>query len=168
MVRDLARRVEIPLLLDADGLNAHAEKLDLLSGRPAPTVMTPHAGELGRLLGRESQEIERRRLHSAREAAAAAQAIIVLKGDDTIVADPSGRAAVSPGGASALATAGTGDVLSGVVGAFLAKHMDPFEAACAGVCVHARAGRRAAQRIGTEGVIARDVIEALPGARQEG
>ncbi|MEA2211861.1 MAG: ADP-dependent NAD(P)H-hydrate dehydratase / NAD(P)H-hydrate epimerase [Solirubrobacteraceae bacterium] len=168
LVRDLARTAALPLLLDADGLNAHADHLAALADRPAATVLTPHAGELGRLLGRESQEIERHRLASVREAAKLAQAVVVLKGDDTLVADPSGRVAVSPGGASALATAGTGDVLSGVTGAFLAKRMDPFEAACAAVIVHARAGQVAARRIGTEGVIARDVIEALPEARQEG
>ena len=86
----------------------------------------------------------------------------MLKGDDTIVAEPSGRTAVNRGGAAALATAGTGDVLSGVIGAYLAKRMDPFEAACAGVLVHARAGQLAAEWIGPEGVIARDVIDALP------
>ena len=79
--------------------------------------------------------------------------------------DAAGLTAVSPGGSSALATAGTGDVLSGVIGAYLAKDMDPFHAACAGVFVHARAGRIVERRIGTEGVIARDVIEALPEAR---
>jgi NAD(P)H-hydrate epimerase len=167
LVRDLARTTELPLLLDADGLNAHAGELDGLAARSAPTVLTPHAGELGRLLGRDSQEVERRRLACVREAARLAQAVVVLKGDDTLVAEPSGRVAVSPGGASALATAGTGDVLSGVTGAFLAKEMDPFEAACAAVIVHARAGQVAARRIGTEGVIARDVIDALPEARQE-
>jgi hydroxyethylthiazole kinase-like uncharacterized protein yjeF len=165
LVRDLAASAEIPLLLDADGLNAHAERLRSLATRPAATVLTPHAGELGRLLGRESSEVERHRLAYAREAASLAQAIVVLKGDDTIVAEPSGRAAVSRGGAAALATAGTGDVLSGVIGAFLAKRMDPFEAACAGVLVHARAGQLASRSIGPEGVIARDVIEALPQAR---
>jgi ADP-dependent NAD(P)H-hydrate dehydratase / NAD(P)H-hydrate epimerase len=168
LVRDLARTVEIPLLLDADGLNAHAGHLDALAGRPAPTVLTPHAGELARLLGRDSEDIERHRLASVREASALAEAVVVLKGDDTLVAEPSGRVAVSRGGASALATAGTGDVLSGVTGAFLAKRMDPFAAACAAVAVHARAGQVAARRVGTEGVIARDVIEALPEARQEG
>jgi ADP-dependent NAD(P)H-hydrate dehydratase / NAD(P)H-hydrate epimerase len=165
LVRDLAASAEIPLLLDADGLVAHAERLGALAGRTAPTVLTPHAGELARLLGCESAEIEEHRLACVRRAASLACAIVVLKGDDTIVADPDGRAAVSRGGASALATAGTGDVLSGVIGAYLSKHMDPFEAACAGVLVHARAGRLAAQRIGPEGVIARDVIEALPQAR---
>ncbi len=89
----------------------------------------------------------------------------MLKGDDTIVAAPDGRVAVSRGGAAALATAGTGDVLSGVIGAYLAKRMDPFTAACAGVFVHARAGQLAAAEIGAEGVIASDVIEAAAAAR---
>ncbi len=165
LCRELAASVELPLLLDADGLNAHAERLESLAKRSGPTVLTPHAGELGRLLGLPSDEIERRRLAYARRAAALAQAIVVLKGDDTIVAEPSGRVAVNRGGAPALATAGTGDVLSGVIGAYLAKHMDPFVAACAGVFVHARAGQLAAEWIGPEGVVAHDVIEALPRAR---
>jgi len=136
----------------------------LLADREAATVLTPHAGELARLLETDSQAIAARRLQSARRAAREAQAIIVLKGDDTIVAAPDGRAGVNRGGAPALATAGTGDVLSGVVGAFLAKRMGAFHAACAGVLVHARAGQLAAQEIGPEGVIASDVIAALPRA----
>jgi NAD(P)H-hydrate epimerase len=164
--RELAASLPVPLLIDADGLNAHAQRLESLAGRTAPTVLTPHAGELGRLLGVESDQIERHRLACARRAASLAQAIVVLKGDDSIVAAPSGQTAVSRGGAAALATAGTGDVLSGVIGAYLAKRMDPFVAACAGVWVHARAGQLAAGRVGDEGVIARDVIEALPGARR--
>ena len=165
LARRVAQRADLALLLDADGLNAHAERLESLAQRAAPTVLTPHAGELGRLLGSESSEIEAHRLASVRRAAALAKAIVVLKGDDTIVAHPDGRAAVSGGGAPALATAGTGDVLSGVIGAYLSKAMDPFAAACAGVLVHARAGRLVAETIGPEGVIASDVIEALPRAR---
>ena len=160
----LARAAPVPLVLDADGLNAHAGSLNLLAERKAATVLTPHAGELARLLETDSAAIGGRRLASARRAARAAQAIIVLKGDDTIVAAPDGRAAVNRGGAPALATAGTGDVLSGVVGALLAKGMDSFHAACAAVLVHARAGMLAAQEIGPEGVIASDVIAALPRA----
>lgn len=162
LARMLARAAPIPLLLDADGLNAHAGSLASLAQRQAPTVLTPHAGELARLLGTDSVAVDARRLHSARQAARSAQAIVVLKGDDTLVAEPGGRVAVSRGGAPALATAGSGDVLSGVIGAYLAKHMDPFHAACAGVFVHACAGRWAARALGAEGVIARDVIEALP------
>ena len=162
--RALAREAEVPLLLDADGLNAHAGKLDELAKRSAPTVITPHAGELARLLERESGHVAEHRLECARLAAQQAQAIVVLKGDDTLVAAPDGVVAVNKGGAAALATAGSGDVLSGVIAAYLAKQMDPFHAACAGVFVHAQAGRLAAIRIGSEGVIASDVIEALPHA----
>jgi NAD(P)H-hydrate epimerase len=163
--RELAGRAEVPLLLDADGLNAHAGRLASLSERRAVTVLTPHAGELARLLELDSAGVQARRLDSARRAATEARGVVVLKGDDTIVAEPGGCVGVSRGGAPALATAGTGDVLSGVIGAYLAKRMDPFHAACAGVLVHVCAGRLAAREIGEEGVIAGDVIAALPRAR---
>ena len=101
-----------------------------------------------------------------REAAERAQAVVVLKGDDTLIADPDGRVAVSAAGTPALATAGTGDVLTGVIAALLAQGLDAFTAACAGVWLHARAGGEAARRLGVvEGVIASDVIDALPAAR---
>jgi ADP-dependent NAD(P)H-hydrate dehydratase / NAD(P)H-hydrate epimerase len=164
--RRLVREARLPLVLDADGLNAHAGRLAELAGRTAPTVLTPHAGELGRLLELDSSEIERERLRHACAAAVRARAVVVLKGDDTLVADPCGRVAVSPGGSPALATAGTGDVLTGVIAALLAQGLDAFTAAAAGVCLHAAAGREAACRQGAaEGVIASDVIAALPAVR---
>jgi NAD(P)H-hydrate epimerase len=163
-VREFARRLPVPVVIDADGLFAHNGSLATLREREAPTVLTPHAGELSRLLGRPGEEIAARRLHHVRQAAADAGAVVVLKGDDTLVADPTGRVAVSRGGASALATAGTGDVLSGVLAAYLGKGLDPWTAACVAVLVHAAAGRRCAATIGSEGVVAGDVIEALPAA----
>jgi NAD(P)H-hydrate epimerase len=165
LARELARRAELPIVLDADGLNAHAGRLEDLRARTAPTVLTPHEGELGRLLEVDSSDVKARRLHHAREAAQRSGAIVVLKGDDTLVAEPGGRVAVNPGATAALATAGTGDVLSGILAAVLAKDVEPFTAACAGVFLHARAGILAAERVGAEGVIASDVIEALPRAR---
>jgi len=156
-----------PLVLDADGLNAIAGDLELVTLRHEPTVLTPHTGELARLLATDSASVDARRLASVRAAADQADAIVILKGDDTIVAEPGepGRIAISPGGAPALATAGTGDVLAGVLGAFLAKGMEPFTAACAAVHVHVTAGRLAAQAVGgVEGVIAGDVIAQLPRA----
>jgi NAD(P)H-hydrate epimerase len=161
LARALAVRAEVPVVLDADALNAHAGRLGDLAGRPAPTVLTPHAGELGRLLEVESAAVGERRLHHAREAARRSGAVVVLKGDDTIVAEPGGRVGVSPGGAPALATAGTGDVLSGVLAAMLAKGLGPFEAACVAVRMHLDAGRRAARDRRAESVIASDVIDAL-------
>ena len=165
LARTVAARAQLPLLLDADGLNAHAGRLHELAQRREPCVLTPHAGELARLLQTESATVESGRLHHARAAAAAARAVVVLKGDDTIVAEPGGLVAVSAGGSAGLATAGTGDVLSGVGGAMLAKGLDAFTAACAAVWVHTEAGSLAAGERGADGMIARDVIDALPAAR---
>jgi NAD(P)H-hydrate epimerase len=161
LVRELLPRIEAPLVLDADGLNAFAGRASDICRREAPTVLTPHAGELGRLLDRGSDEVSAHRLRSAREAAAASGAVVVLKGDDTIVA-AGDRLAVNALSAPALATAGTGDVLSGMVAALLARGLEPFAAACAAVLAHARAGREAARRMGAaESVIATDVIDAI-------
>jgi NAD(P)H-hydrate epimerase len=174
--RALARRAEVPLVLDADGLNAHADSsgahgghghLDDLTARTAATVLTPHPGELARLLDTDTEHIARERLAHARQAAARAAAVVVLKGDDTLVADPSGLVAVSPGDSPALASAGSGDVLCGVIAALLAQGLEPFAAAAAGVLLHVQAGRLAARTQGAaEGVIATDVIAALPAARR--
>jgi ADP-dependent NAD(P)H-hydrate dehydratase / NAD(P)H-hydrate epimerase len=160
--RGVARAVRTPLLVDADGLNAHAGNLELFSGRPAPTVLTPHEGELGRLLELDSEEVRAHRLLHAREAAERSGAVVLLKGDDTIVAAPGGPVAINPSGTPALATAGTGDVLSGLIGALLAKGLGAFEAAALGALAHALAGRAAAEGFGADHVMAGDVIDALP------
>ncbi|MHB1539364.1 MAG: NAD(P)H-hydrate dehydratase, partial [Solirubrobacteraceae bacterium] len=166
---ELARAAQAPLVLDADGLNAHAGRLSELADRERPTVLTPHEGELGRLLQIDSEEVKSRRLEHVRAAAEQAQAIVVLKGEDTLLARPDGFVAVSPGGTPALATAGTGDVLTGVIAALLAQGLTAFEAAAAGVRLHVLAGTIAAERAGCEeAVIASDVIDALGRARAEG
>jgi ADP-dependent NAD(P)H-hydrate dehydratase / NAD(P)H-hydrate epimerase len=161
LARSLAPRLKAPLLIDADGLNAHAGRLDSLCARDAPTVLTPHAGELARLLETDSDHVSAHRLACTREAAQQSGAIVVLKGDDTLVVGGD-RVAINRFGSPALATAGTGDVLSGVISALLARGVEPFAAACAGVLAHARAGRVAGERAGIESVIATDVIEAVP------
>ncbi|HEY0391114.1 MAG TPA: NAD(P)H-hydrate dehydratase [Solirubrobacterales bacterium] len=161
LARDAAAAIEAPLVIDADGLNAFAGEIERIAGRRATTILTPHAGELGRLLDRPSDQVAAHRLVSAREAALAGAAVVVLKGDDTIVTDGE-RVAVNALSAPALATAGTGDVLSGVIAALLARGLDPFAAACAAVIGHARAGLDAAARIGAaESVIASDVIDSI-------
>ncbi len=168
LAREVVPAIETALVLDADGLNAFAGELGLLAARAAPTVLTPHAGELGRLLERDSEEIAAHRLAAAGEAARAAGAAVVLKGDDTIVTDGE-RVAVNAVAAPGLATAGTGDVLSGMTAALLARGLEPFAAACAAVLAHARAGREAAARIGAaESVVAGDVIEAIPASLRPG
>jgi NAD(P)H-hydrate epimerase len=167
---DLIERIDRPLLVDADALNALAGAgLEQTASRTAPTVLTPHAGELGRLLGRPSAEIAAHRLAAAREAAERSRAVVVLKGDDTLVAAPGeGPVGISRGRAGALATAGTGDVLSGVTAAFLARGLDAFRSACAAVETHQEAGREAARRMGADSVVAGDVIAALPIALRGG
>ena len=162
LARSVVPKIEAPLAIDADGLNAFAGRLGELSSRLAPTILTPHAGELGRLLERDSDQIGAHRLASAREAAERAGAIVVLKGDDTIVTDGT-RVAVNAISSPALATAGTGDVLSGMTAALLARGLEPFAAACAAVIAHTRAGCTAAERVGAaESVIAGDVIDSIP------
>lgn len=162
LVRRVALEIGAPLVIDADGLNAFAGELERLAERRAATILTPHAGELGRLLGRDPEQIAAHRLAAAREAAEAAGAVVVLKGDDTIVTDGR-RVAVNALAAPGLATAGSGDVLSGITAALLARGLEPFAAACAAVLAHARAGRDAARRIGSaESVIATDVIDSIP------
>ncbi|MFN8159528.1 MAG: NAD(P)H-hydrate dehydratase [Solirubrobacterales bacterium] len=162
LTREVAGAIDVPLVIDADGLGAFAGSPERLASRAVPTVLTPHAGELGRLLERDSAEIAAHRLAAAIEAARRAAAVVVLKGDDTIVTD-GGRVAVNAVEAPGLATAGTGDVLSGMAGAMLARGLEPFAAACAAVVAHARAGALAAERVGSaESVVATDVIAAIP------
>jgi hydroxyethylthiazole kinase-like uncharacterized protein yjeF len=142
-------------VLDADGLNALDGDLEPLTGRPAPTVLTPHAGEFARLAG---ESVGEDRVAAARGLARRSEAIVLLKGSRTVVAAPSGAAAINVTGGPWLATAGTGDVLSGILGALVAQGLAPFEAAVAGAYIHGRA----ADVVGHQGLIAGDLIEALP------
>jgi NAD(P)H-hydrate epimerase len=156
LVRRLLAEVELPMVVDADAL------FELEPGEwPAPRVLTPHEGELARLLGRESKEIAAHRLASVQEAAERFNAVVVLKGEDSLVAAPGGGVLVCALGLPSLATAGTGDVLTGVTAAFLAKGMEPQRAAASACAAQQLASHEAAQRCG---LVASDVIEALPRA----
>jgi NAD(P)H-hydrate epimerase len=170
-VRGFIAGCDVPLVIDADGLNAlgpapssRASGADVLRKRSAPTVVTPHPGEMARLIGSEAAEVQRRRLEVALEFAAQSGAVVVLKGHRTVVAGPDGRAAVNPTGNPGMATGGTGDVLSGILGALLARGLEPWVAATAAVYVHGLAGDVAARRLGQESLLAGDLIEALPEA----
>lgn len=161
LIQELTERIEAPLVIDADGLNAFAGRIEKLAARKAPFVLTPHAGEMGRLLDRDSEAIGAKRIETAREAAAQSGGLVLLKGDDTIVTDGD-RLAVNAISSPQLATAGTGDVLSGMIAAMIARGMEPFAATCAAVVAHSRAGRAAGDRVGHDSVIAGDVIESIP------
>ncbi|HEV7935529.1 MAG TPA: NAD(P)H-hydrate dehydratase [Actinomadura sp.] len=156
---------DLPVLVDADGLTVLARRRDLLR-RTAPTVLTPHAGELARLLGADRHAIEARRFEHVRRAVAELPAIVLLKGSTTLIAEEDRPVRVNPTGTPWLATAGTGDVLSGLIGALLAGGMSPLDAATAGAYVHGLAARLAVSP-GGEGeapISAQDVITALPRA----
>lgn len=159
-VRALVATTTIPLVLDADGLTAMANELDGLRQRRAPTVLTPHDGEFARLTGAAPGED---RIAAARALAVDANAVVLLKGPTTVVASPDGRVALNSTGGPALATAGSGDVLSGMIGAFCAQGMDGFEAATAGAFVHGRA----ADRAGHTGLVASDLPVAAAAALNE-
>ncbi len=162
LVRHLLANLAVPVVVDADGLWALAGDLETLRGRAALTVLTPHAGELAQLLGWDSGTVSGRRHAAAREAAEVSGAVVLLKGPDTIVATPGDAGAlVAEHGGPGLATAGTGDVLCGIVGAFLAKGLDGTIAAAAAAVAGGVAGKIAALRHGQDGLIARDVVEAL-------
>jgi len=154
-VRRLVAEAHVPLVLDADGLNALDGDVGLLAARPAATIVTPHAGEYARLAG---EAVGEDRVAAARRLAERAGAVVLLKGSRTVVADPTGRAAVNATGGPWLATAGTGDVLSGIVGALACMGLPAFRAATAGAWLHGRA----ADASGHEGLVAGDLIDALP------
>ncbi len=153
-----------PLVMDADGLNALADTDQWWTHLPAQSILTPHPGEISRLLDRSVKEIESARLKTAREAAETWGHIVVLKGAYTVVAAPDGRAAVSPFANPALATAGTGDVLAGTIVALLAQRLEPWAAAVAGVYLHGLSGELARQEIGVAGSVASDIAQRLPAA----
>ena len=163
---------DLPVLVDADGLTILSQEPGLLP-RTAPTLITPHAGELARLLGTDAASVEARRAEHARRAADRLGVTVLLKGSTTVIAPPSdGPLLVSPTGTSWLATAGTGDVLSGLAGALLAQGLEPAQAALAGAYLHGLAARLAAAPHGPDGcrapgeapIGASDVVRALPAA----
>jgi ADP-dependent NAD(P)H-hydrate dehydratase / NAD(P)H-hydrate epimerase len=161
LVGYLLDRLDKPVVLDADGLWAIVGHLDWVFARDAPTLLTPHVGELARLLGRDSSSIAARRLNAAQTGADDVGAVLLLKGADTLVASPGRGVLVSDLGNPGLATAGTGDVLTGIAAAFLSKGMDAKLAGAAATAAGGAAARHAAEEHGTAGMIASDVVAAL-------
>jgi NAD(P)H-hydrate epimerase len=164
LVREAVSRIERPMVIDADGLNALADDVTRLRDRDAPTVLTPHPGEAARLLGRPAAELNRDRIGAARELAERSGAVVLLKGAATVVADPAGRVYVNPTGGPALAAGGSGDVLTGVVAALLGQGVAALEAAALGAWLHGAAADRLAERSGPAGALATDLANELPAA----
>ena len=156
----------VPLVADADALNAFARRPSRFARRRAPTVLTPHPGEAGRLLARAAARVQADRIGSARALARRTRAVVLLKGARTLVAEPSGDVAANPTGTPLLAVAGSGDVLSGIVGALLAGGLAARDAAVAGAWLHGAAARLLSARLGDAGLLSHEVADAVPGVRR--
>jgi len=160
-VASVVRGVDIPLILDADALNIIAEDIEMLDAIKAPTVLTPHLGEMARLMGVSAEVISENRLGAARAFAAKHKVCLVLKGHRTIIALPDGRAFVNVTGNPGMATAGSGDVLTGMITAFAAGGMDVTDASVAAVFLHGLAGDLAAEKLGETSIKAGDIIDFI-------
>jgi ADP-dependent NAD(P)H-hydrate dehydratase / NAD(P)H-hydrate epimerase len=165
-VRKLMDEVELPVVLDADGLNAFAGHAELIDSRGRVRILTPHPGEMSRLTGTATKELLERRIDVAREFAVDHEVVLVLKGSRTLIAAPGGRVAVNPTGNPGMATGGTGDCLTGLMAGLLAQYRTrPAEqVAAAAVFLHGLAGDVAAERQGQASMIAGDLLEAIPEA----
>ncbi len=162
LIRSLVPKIEKPLIIDADGLNALSGAGSLTHAPGVVPVLTPHLGELCRMVSAEPEEITKDRIEAVRRYAKELGAVLLLKGLPTLVADPGGEVSIILTGSNALATAGSGDVLTGAIGGLLAQGLDPYSAARLGAHIHGAAGDLAAEALGYRSVIAGDVLELLP------
>lgn len=162
LVRCLVARRTKPLVLDADGLNACSNDPTSLTPGIVPLIITPHAGEMARLLGKTVESVVADREGTARETSQRFGCITVMKGAPTFVADPSGQAYLNPTGNSGMGSGGVGDVLTGVIVSFLAQGCEPLAAALMGVYIHGLAGDFAASEKGERSLVASDLVGALP------
>jgi NAD(P)H-hydrate epimerase len=163
-LRKLLSMARVPCVIDADALNCIAQQPDILPASPPPLVLTPHPGEMARLLNTDTAAVQADRLTIAQQAAERFGAVVVLKGARTVIATPSGRTWVNPTGNVGMATGGSGDALTGTIAGLLAQGLDAEQGAVAGVYIHGLAGDLAAQAVGATGMIAGDLIRYLPQA----
>ena len=164
LVRRLAARVEKPMVIDADALNALADASIILEGEHAPAVLTPHPGEMSRLMGVSTHQIQARRAHFAEAAAKRFRATVILKGASSLVAEKGRPLTVNPTGNPGMATGGTGDVLTGLAAGLIAQGLLPFEAAAAATYLHGLAGDLAEEEVGELSLTASDLLEVVPEA----
>jgi NAD(P)H-hydrate epimerase len=162
-IKEIIIRAEVPLVVDADALNALAGCMDILQQSPALAVVTPHPGEMARLIGMTAGQVNSDRINIAREFAVRWDSIVVLKGAPTITAFPDGEIFVNSSGNAGMATGGTGDVLTGVIASFIAQGLSSHDAAVAGVYIHGLAGDITAKQ-GASGLVAGDLLHKLPAA----
>ncbi|MCD4688044.1 MAG: NAD(P)H-hydrate dehydratase [Desulfuromonadaceae bacterium] len=166
LVRELTKSLDQPLLLDGDGLTALCAEPQILEQRSAPTVLTPHLGEMARLTGYSIAEIEQDKIRVLRQTAAKLQVVIVLKGPHTLIGTPEGQVFINLSGNSGMGSAGTGDALTGTIAAAFCLGLSFVDAICKGVLLHGLAGDLAAADLGEDGMTAGDILDYLPQALQ--
>jgi NAD(P)H-hydrate epimerase len=164
LVKELAAAIKVPLLIDGDGLTAIAEAPEILRSRKAPTILTPHLGEMARLTGKTAAEISSNKMAALREATEMLKATIVLKGAHSLIGTQKSSIYINLSGNAGMATAGCGDVLTGCIAAMYGLGLKPEEATRKGVFLHGYAGDLAAAKKGADGITARDIMEFLPQA----
>lgn len=164
LVREIVRAARVPMVIDADGINCLVGALEVLKEKGAPVILTPHPGEMARLLGTTPKEVQGDRIGVARSFAREHDVILVLKGARTVVAEPSGKVFINPTGNPGMASGGMGDILTGMIGGFLAQGMDPIEAAKLGVYLHGLSGDMAREDLGEPYLSATDLLRYLPKA----
>jgi NAD(P)H-hydrate epimerase len=162
LIRGLLKSSPLPIVIDADGINSLEGQLSSLSNAKSPVVITPHPGEMATLLGISTKEIQNDRLKYTRNFSREHNATVVLKGFRTVTAFPDGKVYINPTGNPAMATAGMGDVLTGIIAGLLAQGLSWVDAVCSAVYIHGLAGDRLADRMGDRGLLAGDVIDSLP------
>jgi len=164
LVKELIEEIEKPIVLDADGINALDGKVEIIKNREVATVITPHPGEMARLIGKSVSEIQSKRKDIAKSTAQLTGAVICLKGHGTVVADPSGYVYVNETGNSGMATGGTGDILTGMITSFIGQKISASSAAIISVYLHGLAGDIAAEKKGQFSTRAMDVLNSIPEA----
>jgi NAD(P)H-hydrate epimerase len=162
LLRKLLAKLTVPMVVDADALHLLGGQLDIFKTLRAPAVLTPHPGEAAWLLKTTINEVEQNRVKVAKQIAQGYNVTVVLKGRFTVIANPEGEVRINPTGNRGLATGGTGDVLSGIIGGLLAQRLSPFDAATTGVYIHGLAGEKASRRLGPDGLLAGDLLPLLP------
>ncbi|MDK2821657.1 MAG: ADP-dependent NAD(P)H-hydrate dehydratase / NAD(P)H-hydrate epimerase [Clostridia bacterium] len=166
LIKELLPQIKVPAVIDADALNALATDVDILKRNHGTLILTPHPGEMGRLLGKTAAKVQEDRLEIARKAACDWQVILVLKGARTVIAWPDGQVYINPTGNPGMATAGSGDILTGIIAGLVAQGLKPGIAAAMGVYIHGAAGDLAAAYKGQHALLAGDILDYLPSVLQ--
>jgi ADP-dependent NAD(P)H-hydrate dehydratase / NAD(P)H-hydrate epimerase len=164
IVTELIKKISCPIVIDADGLNVISGNIEIIKKRTAPTVITPHPGEAGRVLGEDACSVQGNRVVSAKRLAQMTGAVVCLKGHRTVVTRPDGETFINDTGNSGMGTGGTGDVLTGIITSFIGQGLEVYGAAVSGVYLHGLAGDIAMQRKGAFSMIASDILDSLPEA----